>query len=67
MEFLTKKNIEEIYIWEKIYFLLKNDINESVLYNKTKIENFVICEFIDVIDKNNFKLSKEKFQRDLSQ
>ena len=67
LEFLTKKNIEEIYIWEKIYFLLENNINESVLYNKTKIENFVICEFIDVIDKNNFKLSKKKFQRDLSQ
>ena len=65
LDFLTKKKVEEIYIWEKINFLLENNISEKVLFSKSKVENYLICEFIEVIDKNNFKLSKEKFQRDL--
>ena len=65
LDFLTKKEVEEIYIWEKINFLLENNINDTVLYKRSIVDNFVICEFINVIDNDNFKLTKEKLQRDV--
>lgn len=65
LDFLTKKEVEEIYIWEKINFLLENNINDTVLYKRSIEDNFVICEFINVIDNDNFKITKEKLQRDV--
>ena len=65
LEFLTSKKIEEIYIWEKINYLLDNNIEEEVIFNRSKVDNFIICEIIQVIDKDNFKLKREKFQRDI--
>lgn len=65
LDFLTKKNIEEVYIWEKINFLLENDISEKVLFNRSQIDNYTVCEFIEVIDKDKFKITKDKFQRDI--
>ena len=65
LDFLTKKEVEEIYIWEKINFLLENNISDTVLYRRSNVDNFVICEFIEVIDSDNFKLKKEKLQRDV--
>ena len=65
LDFLTSKNIDEIYIWEKINYLLENNIKEEVIFNRTKAENYMICEIISVLDKNNFKIKKEKFQRDI--
>jgi len=65
LDFLTKKNVEEIYIWEKINYLLENSIKEKVLYKRVNVDNYIVCEFIDIIDNDNFKLSKEKLQRDI--
>lgn len=65
LDFLTKKEVEEIYIWEKINFLLENNISDTVLYRRSNVDNFIICEFIEVIDSDNFKLKKEKLQRDV--
>lgn len=65
LDFLTSRNVEEIYIWEKINYLLENNIKELVLFKRSSIENYIICEFIEIIDKDNFKITKEKLQRDI--
>lgn len=65
LDFLTSKKIEEIYIWEKINYLLENKIKEDVIFNRTKVDNYMICEIISILDENNFKIRKEKFQRDI--
>lgn len=65
LDFLTKKKVEEVYIWEKINFLLENNLSELVLFNRSQIDNYIVCEFIEVIDKDNFKITKDKLQRDI--
>tara|TARA_Y100000592_G_C5377288_1_gene271613 strand:- start:373 stop:843 length:471 start_codon:yes stop_codon:yes gene_type:complete len=65
VSFLVKNKVQETYIWENINYLLENNLEGSIIYNKESIDGNVICNFININNKGNFSIKKEIFQRDL--
>lgn len=65
VNFLAQNKVEETYLWENINYLLENKLSGNVIYNKEKIDNNVICSFININEDGSFKISKETFQRDI--
>lgn len=65
VSFLLKNNVQETYIWENINFILEEKIAGTIIYNREKIDNKIICNFINIDNDGSFNIKKEIFQRDL--
>jgi len=60
---ILEENNCEVSIWENVYFLIENDIEDKVTISRKEVENFIIIKTLVYKDKK-FTLKTENYQRD---